>query len=72
MVKKIYTDGENELETYVSSENKSFMQVGQLREEYYFSGCIELDEADLEELISDLQNQLTIIKQTKNENTAGA
>jgi hypothetical protein len=56
-------DQENELETYVSSENKSFMQVGQLGEEYYFSGCIELDEADLEELISDLQNQLTTLQE---------
>jgi hypothetical protein len=72
MVKKIYTDGENELETYVSSDNKSFIQVGQLNEDYYYSGCITLDETDLEELISDLQTQLTIIKQTKNENTAGA
>jgi hypothetical protein len=69
MVKKIYTDGDNELETYVSTENKSFIQVGQLGEDYYFSGCIELDAADLEELINDLQNQLTNIKQTNNENT---
>lgn len=69
MVKKIYTDGENELQTYVSSENKSFIEVGQLNEDYYYTGCIVLDEEDLEELIKDLQSQLTIIKQTKNENT---
>jgi hypothetical protein len=72
MIKKIYTDGENELETHISLDNKSFIEVGQLGEEYYFSGCIQLDEEDLEELIKDLQLQLTIIKQTKNENTTGA
>lgn len=66
MVKKIYTDSENELQTYINDDNKCFIEITQLGEEMYGTGFIVLDSTDLEELIKDLVK----IKNEINENTA--
>ncbi len=66
MVKKIYTDSENELQTYINDDNKCFIEITQPGEEMYGTGFIVLDSTDLEELIKDLVK----IKNEINENTA--
>lgn len=51
----IFTDeNENELETYVNADGKLFINVGQLKDQYY-SGYITLEKEDVEELIKMLE-----------------
>jgi len=47
-------DNNNELETYVNSDGKLLINVGQLKDQYY-SGHITLEKEDVEELIKILE-----------------
>ena len=62
MVKKIYTDKENELQAYINSDNKCFIEISQPSEEMFGTGFIVLEAEDVKELIKDLQ---IILKQLK-------
>jgi len=55
MVKKIYTDKENELQAYINSDNKCFIEISQPSEEMFGTGFIVLETEDVKELIKDLQ-----------------
>jgi len=55
MVKKIYTDKENELQAYINSDNKCFIEISQTSEEIFGTGFIVLEAEDVKELIKDLQ-----------------
>jgi hypothetical protein len=55
MVKKIYTDKENELQAYINSDNKCFIEISQPSEEMFGTGFIVLEAQDVKELIKDLQ-----------------
>jgi hypothetical protein len=55
MVKKIYTDKENELQAYINSDNKCFIEISQPSEEMFGTGFIVLEAEDVKELIKDLQ-----------------
>jgi hypothetical protein len=55
MVKKIYTDKENELQAYINSDNKCFVEISQPSEEMFGTGFIVLEAQDVKELIKDLQ-----------------
>lgn len=66
MVKKIYTDKENELQAYINDDNKCYIEITQPSEEMFGNGFIVLEAEDVKELISDLQE---ILKKIQNENT---
>jgi hypothetical protein len=62
MVKKIYTDKENELQVYVNDDNKCFIEISQPSEEMFGTGYIVLEAEDVKELITDLENILKQIE----------
>jgi hypothetical protein len=50
-VRKIFTDGSNDLEAYINDKGKLFISVGVKNadnDDPYNQGCIELDRSDLD------------------------